>query len=29
MIGQLFPNSGIIQECDSDYESDDDIQMFI
>lgn len=29
MIGTIFPNSGIIKECDNDYESNDDIQMFI
>lgn len=29
LIGHIFPNSGIIKECDSDYESNDDIQMFI
>ena len=29
MIGTLFPNSGIIKECDERMESDEDIQMFI
>ena len=29
LIGTTFPNSGIIKEADSDYESNDDIQMFI
>jgi len=29
MIGHLFPSSGIIKECDTDYENNDDIQMFI
>ena len=25
LIGHIFPNSGIIKECDNDYESNDDI----
>jgi len=29
LIGHTFPNSGIIKECDSNYEDNDDIQMFI
>ena len=29
LIGTTFPSSGIIKECDNDYESNDDIQMFI
>lgn len=29
LVGQLFPSSGIIKECDNDYEDSDDIQMFI
>jgi len=29
LIGTVFPNSGIIKQCDTEYESNDDIQMFI
>jgi hypothetical protein len=29
IIGHTFPSSGIIKECDNDYEDSDDIQMFI
>ena len=29
LIGSNFPSSGIIKECESDYDDHDDIQMFI
>ncbi len=29
ILGVWFPNSGIIKKCDNDYESNDDVQMFI
>jgi len=29
VIGHAFPTSGIIKECDDNYDDNDDIQMFI
>ena len=28
-IGTIFPNSGIIKQCDDSHEDSDDVHMFI